>query len=136
MKRKLFAALISGLLILSPGATAQQGFFVKPLVEKKVTELPPGDLFWHINTFDTKEQAQAAAGPLGLVAEDNGKVWLFTLGLAGEGAKGGTKVAEIGPLPRITAQEYLLRVNEAGGPKGSATAAHTPRLGGVLCTQG
>jgi quercetin dioxygenase-like cupin family protein len=125
MKRKLFAALISGLLILSPLATAQQGFFVKPLVEKKVTQLPPGELFWHINTFDTKEQAQAAAGSLGLVAEYDGKVWLFTLGHAGEGIKGGTKVAEIGPLPRITAQEYLLRVNEAGGPKGSATAAHT-----------
>jgi len=125
MKQKLFAALIPGFLILSAPAAAQQGFFVKPLVEKKVTELPPGELFWHINTFDTKEQAQAAAGPLGLVAEYDSKVWLFTLGRAGEGAKGGTVVAEIGPIPRITAQEYLLRVNEAGGPKGSATAAHT-----------
>ena len=45
MKRKLFAALIPGLLILSPLGMAQQGFFVKPLAEKKVTELPPGDLF-------------------------------------------------------------------------------------------
>jgi len=38
---------------------------------------------------------------------------------------GGAKVAEIGPIPRITAQEYLLQVNEAGGPKDSASAAHT-----------
>lgn len=60
-----------------------------------------------------------------MVAEYDGKVWLFTLRRAGEGAKGGTVVAEIGPIPRITAQEYLLRVNEAGGPKGSATATHT-----------
>jgi quercetin dioxygenase-like cupin family protein len=125
MKRKLLAVLIPGLLILSSPASAQQGFFVKPLAEKKVTELPPGELFWHINTFDTKEQAQAAASSLGLVAEYNGKVWLFALSRAGEASKGGTKVAEIGPIPRITAQEYLLRVNEAGGPNGSATAAHT-----------
>lgn len=125
MKRKLLAILIPGLLILSSPASAQQGFFVKPLAEKKVTELPPGELFWHINTFDTKEQAQAAASSLGLVAEYNSKVWLFTLSRAGEASKGGTKVAEIGPIPRITAQEYLLRVNEAGGPNGSATAAHT-----------
>jgi hypothetical protein len=125
MKRKLLAVLIPGLLIFSSPASAQQGFFVKPLAEKKVTELPPGDLFWHINTFDTKEQAQAAAGSLGLVAEYDGKVWLFSLVRAGEASKGGTKVAEIGPIPRILAQEYLLRVNEAGGPKGSATAAHT-----------
>ena len=125
MKRKLFAILIPGLLILSSPVSAQQGFFVKPLAEKKVTELPPGELFWHINTFDTKEQAQAAAGSLGLVAEYDSKVWLFTLSRAGQASKGGTKVAEIGPIPRITAQEYLLRVNEAGGPNGSATAAHT-----------
>ena len=125
MERKLFAALILGLLILSSPASAQQGFFVKPLAERKVTELPPGDLFWRIDTFATRAQAQAVAGSLGLVAEYDGKVWLFPLGRAGEGAKGGTKVAEFGPIPRITAQEYLLRVNEAGGPKGSATAAHT-----------
>jgi hypothetical protein len=125
MKRKLFVAFIPGLVILFSPAWAQQGFFVKPLAERKVTELPPGDLFWRIDTFETKEQAQAAADSLGLVAEYDGKVWLFTLGRAGEGAKSGTKVAEIGPIPRITAQEYLLRVNEAGGPKGSATAAHT-----------
>lgn len=125
MKRKLLAVLNPGLLILSSPASAQQGFFVKPLAEKKVTELPPGELFWHIKTFDIKEQAQAAAGSLGLVAEYDGKVWLFTLSRAGEASKGGTKVAEIGPIPRITAQEYLLRVNEAGGPNGSATAAHT-----------
>jgi mannose-6-phosphate isomerase-like protein (cupin superfamily) len=125
MKRKLLAVVIPGLLILSSPASAQQGFLVKPLAEKKVMELPPGELFWHITTFDTKEQAQAAAGSLGLVTEYEGKVWLFTLSRAGEASKGGTKVAEIGPIPRITAQEYLLRVNEAGGPKGSATAAHT-----------
>jgi hypothetical protein len=125
MNRKLLAALIPGLLILSELASAQQGFFVKPLAEKKVTELPPGDLFWRIETFDTPQKAQAAAGPLGLVAAYDGKVWLFTLGRAGEGAQGGTPVAEIGPIPRISAREYLLRVNEAGGPAGSATAAHT-----------
>lgn len=60
-----------------------------------------------------------------MVAEYDGKAWLFRLGRAGEDAKGGTKVAGIGPIPRIMAQEYLLRVNEAGGPKGSASAAHT-----------
>ena len=66
---------------------AQQGFFVKALAEEKVTELPPGDLFWHLATFDTKEQAQVAAGPLGWVAEYDGKVWLFRLGRAGEGQR-------------------------------------------------
>jgi hypothetical protein len=92
------------LLILSAPALAQHGFFVKPLAEKRVTELSPGDLFWRIDTFESKDQARAAAGSLGLVAEYDGKVRLFTLGRAGEGGKGGTKVAEIGqegtsPMP-------------------------------------
>ena len=125
MKRKLITALLPTLLVLSSPASAQQTFAVKPLVEKKVTELPSGDLFWRIDNFDTKEQAQEAAGPMGLVAEAKGKVWLFTHGPAGEASKGGRQVAEIGPIPRITATQYLLRVNEAGGPPGSVTSVHT-----------
>jgi quercetin dioxygenase-like cupin family protein len=125
VKLKLITALILGLFVLPSLAMAQQTFVVKPLVEKKVTALPSGDLFWSIDNFETKEQAQAAAGPMGLVAEAKGKVWLFTLGLAGEASKGGTRVAEIGPLPQTHATQYLLRVNEAGGPSGSVTAVHT-----------
>jgi quercetin dioxygenase-like cupin family protein len=125
MKHKLITALLPTLFVLSSPATAQQTFAVKPLVEKKLTELPSGDLFWRIDNFDTKEQAQEAAGPMGLVAEAKGKVWLFTLGPAGEASKGGKQVAEIGPIPRISATQYLLRVNEAGGPPGSVTSVHT-----------
>jgi quercetin dioxygenase-like cupin family protein len=125
MKHKLITALIPGLFVLSSLAMAQQTFVVKPLVEKKVTELPSGDLFWRIDNLETKEQAQEAAGPMGLVAEAKGKVWLFTLGPAGEAAKDGKRVAEIGPIPRISATQYLLRVNEAGGPPGSVTSVHT-----------
>jgi quercetin dioxygenase-like cupin family protein len=123
MQGKLISAVIPGLL-LSSLALAQQGFSAKPLVERKVTELPSGDLYWRIVNFDTQEQARQAAGSTGLVAESDGKVWLFTIGRAGED-QGGKKVAEIGPVPRITAKEYLLRVMEAGGPQGSASAVHT-----------
>src|SRR5262249_1665921 len=35
------------------------------------------------------------------------------------------KVAEIGPVPPITAPEYLLRVNQGSGPSGSKTPVHT-----------
>ena len=99
MKRKLITAIIPALLVLSSLAAAQQTFVVKPLVEKKVTELPSGELFWRIDNFETKEQAQEAVGPMGLVAEAKGKVWLFTLGPAGVASKGGKQVAEIGPIP-------------------------------------
>ena len=93
-ERELVAVLAWGLL-LSSVAVAQQALVIKPLVEKKMTELPTGQLFWRIENFPTVAQAQAAAGPTGLVAEAGGKVWLFTLGPAGKASADGTKIAEI-----------------------------------------
>ena len=106
-------------LVLSPSTASAQKFEIKPVAEKKVQQLPPGPLFWRIDNFPTLAQAQAAAGPTGLAAEVAGKVWLFTLGPKGGSSPGGSKVAEIGPVPPITAPEYLLRINNTGGPPGS-----------------
>jgi hypothetical protein len=106
-------------------AIAQQPLVVKPLSEKKVAELPAGSLFWRLDNFPTLAQAQAAAGPTGLAVESGGKVWLFTLGPAGGSSTGGTKVAEVGPLPKVVATQYLLRINEATGSSGSITSVHT-----------
>lgn len=128
MKRILISVivvLVSGLWSLSSTAIAQQPLVIKPLAEKKVAELPAGPLSWRIENFTALAQAQAAAGPWALVAESAGKVWLFTLGLAGGSSAGGTKVAEFGPIPRVVAPQYLLRINEASGPPGSITPVHT-----------
>ena len=117
--------LASWLWLLPSTARADQPLVVKPLAEKKVSELPAGPLFWRIENFTALAQAQAAAGPWGLVAESAGKVWLFTLGPAGGSSAGGTNVAEVGPIPRIVAPQYLLRINEASGPPDSVTPVHT-----------
>jgi quercetin dioxygenase-like cupin family protein len=121
----VIAVLTAGFCLLPSSAIAQQALVVKPLAEKKVTELPAGPLFWRLENFPTLAQAQAAAGPTGLAAESGGKAWLFTLGAAGGSAAGGTKVAEVGPLPQVVATQYLLRINEASGPPGSITTVHT-----------
>lgn len=107
------------------GVAGSGTLVIKPLAEKAVAELPPGPLFWRVESFATLAQAQAVAGPTGLVAQSDGNVWLFTLGPAGGASDGGTKMAEMGPLPRITAPRYLLRVNEARGPAGSITPVHS-----------
>ena len=128
MKRiliRMIAVLASGLWLLPSTAKAEQPLAIKLLVEKKVSELPAGPLFWRIENFTAVAQAQAAAGPWGLVAESAGKVWLFTLGPAGGSSAGGTNVVEVGPIPRIVAPQYLLRINEASGPPGSVTPVHT-----------
>ncbi len=113
------------LLGLLPSAAWAQKLEVTPVAEKKVSELPDGPWFWQIETFPTLAEAQAAAGPTSLAAEVSGKVWLVTLGAKGAAGHGGTVVTEIGPVPEITAPEYLLRLNRATGAPGAKTQIHS-----------
>jgi hypothetical protein len=115
----MFAMAVS----LSPAAAQQ--FFVKPVAEKKVRQLPAGPLYWRVENFSTLAEAQAATGETSLAVELGGKAWLFTLGLKGGSTPGASKVTDIGPVPPLTAPEYLLRINHAGGPSGSKTAVHS-----------
>ena len=123
---------------LPPPAKAQAPYLVKPVAELKLQRLPQGPLYWRVENFPTIEAAKSAAGPFRwnpdtvsydgspwLVAEVAGKVWLFTLGAKGGATPGGSRVAEIGPVPPLAAPEYLLRVNHGSGPPGSKTPVHT-----------
>jgi hypothetical protein len=111
-------------LSLGSSAALAQKFDVKPIAQKKVSHLPAGPLYWRIETFPNLAAAQAAASPTALAAEVDGKSWLFTLAPRGGSSPGCTKVAEIGPVPSISAPEYLLRINSAGGPPGVKTPIH------------
>jgi hypothetical protein len=126
-------------VLQSPAAwAADVPYVVKPVAEMKVKELPKGPLFWRVENFPTLEQAKAAApayrwnpdtvtyeGWPSLTAEVAGKAWLFTLGPQGAATPGGTKVAEIGPVPTLSAPEYLLRVNYGSGPPQAKTPVHS-----------
>jgi hypothetical protein len=112
-------------LLISSTAAAQGKFEIKSVAEKKLKQLPAGPLFWRVENLPTIAQAQAVAGETSLAAEVSGKVWLFTLGAKGGVTPGATKVIEIGPVPPITAPEYLLRINHAFGPPGAKTPVHT-----------
>jgi len=110
--------------LLAAPTMAAERLNIKPLAEKKVSKLPNGELYWRIENFATARDAQAAASPWSLVAEADGKVWLFTLGSAGGSSANGHKVADVGPIKRIAAAQYLLRINEATGAPGSTTPVH------------
>ena len=141
MKRLLIGLVtvwVSGLCTLQSATAAEGVYVVKPVAEKKVKQLPAGPLYWWVENFPSLAQAQAAMGPdrwnpntvsydgaTSLAAEVAGKVWLFTLGPKGGSTPGGTEVAEIGPVPPITAPEYLLRINYGSGPAGAKTPQHS-----------
>ncbi len=129
---------VVGLLLPSRARAEDVKYVVKPIAEMKVKQLPKGPLYWRVETFPTLDQAKAAAGAYrwnadtvsydgwpSLSAEVAGKAWLFTLGPQGAATPGGTKVAEIGPVPSISAPEYLLRVNYGSGPPGAKTPVHS-----------
>src|SRR5581483_12226638 len=129
---------IWGLLLPPSVEAADPPYVVKPIAEMKVKQLPKGTLYWRVENFPTLDQAKAAAGQYrwnpdtvtydgspSLTAEIAGKVWLFTLGAQGGATPGGTKVAEIGPVPPLSAPEYLLRVNYGSGPPGAKTPVHS-----------
>lgn len=129
ISRRVFLAGLATIsisaVLLAPSVASAQQFEVTPVVEKKVAQLPPGPLFWRVETFPTLAKAQAAAGPTALAADVAGKAWLLTLGSAGGLSPGGSKVAEIGPVPSIAAPEFLLRIVRSGGPPGARTPVHT-----------
>jgi mannose-6-phosphate isomerase-like protein (cupin superfamily) len=126
-------------LWISPAAATDVKYVVQPVVEMKVKQLPKGPLYWRIENLPTLDQAKAAAaahyrwnpdtvsydGTPALAAEVAGKVWLFTLGPQGGVTAGATKVAEIGPVPPVSAPEYLLRINYGHGPPDAKTPVHS-----------
>lgn len=129
---------VAGLLLAASAWAADVPYVVKPIAEMKVKQLPKGPLYWRVENFPTLDQVKAAAGEYrwnpdtvsyegspSLTAEVAGKVWLFTLGPQGAATPGGTKVAEIGPVPPISAPEYLLRINYGSGPPGAKTPVHS-----------
>lgn len=119
---------VIGLLVALPPTLAQSEgkFVIKPVAEKRLSQLPQTPLYWRIETFPMLAAAEAAARPTSLAAQVAGRVWLFTLGAPGGSTSGGTKVAEIGPVPQPPeAPAYLLRINNASGPPGAKTPIHT-----------
>jgi len=131
------AMAVAVLALPSAPASGQGQYVVRPVAEMKTKQLPAGPLYWRLENFATLEEAKTAAasyrwnpdsvsyeGSPSLAAEIGGKAWLFTLGAKGGKSPGGTLVAEVGPVPAISAPEYLLRINHGTGPAGSTTPVH------------
>jgi len=108
------------------GAQEEPKFVVEPVAEKALVALPEGgDLYWHVETFATMAEAEAAASDAGVPAEVGGKAWLLTLAPEDAAGHGGEAVATIGPIDRFDATEYLLRVNVSAAPPGTKTSVHS-----------
>ena len=89
-----------------------------------VGPLPSQPIFWHIDTYPSRAEAETAKGARGTVVESLGKVWLLTIEAAGWRPSGGTRVAEIGPLPVTSGLSYSAQYMEAIFTPGMTAPAH------------
>ena len=64
-----------------------------------VQQFPDSPLFWCLNRFLTRSAAEAAKVHNSLVAEAEGRYWLFSFGPKDGAPKSGELVASVGPLP-------------------------------------
>jgi quercetin dioxygenase-like cupin family protein len=70
-------------------------------------------VYWHIDRFDSLEEAQRAAGADGVAAEAHGRFWLMTVEQNVDGHHGGKHVAAIGPLALPAGSRYSMRVQSS-----------------------
>ena len=89
-----------------------------------VGELTGAETFWHLDTFPTRDPAEAAKTKRSTVLEALGKIWLLTIDEAAWRASGGEHVTTIGPLP-ITPGVYATQYMEAIFNPGMTAPAHT-----------
>jgi quercetin dioxygenase-like cupin family protein len=102
--------------------TAEVGCWI--MVDAVLGQLPRGPVFWHLDVYPTRAEAEAARGPRGTVVESFGKVWLFTIDVAGWRRPGGERIAQIGPLPISATAKYSAQYMEAVFTPGMTAPAH------------
>lgn len=94
------------------------------IANQVVGQLPTGPISWHLDTYPTRAEAEAAKRPGATVVEALGKVWLLTVAEAGWRPATGQRVAEVGPLPVSAGTTYAAQYLEAIFPPGMKSVVH------------
>lgn len=103
--------------------TSELGCWI--LADLPVGPITKAQAFWHLDTYPTREAANAAKGPRGVVAGSFGKNWLLTIEAASRQAPAGADhVATIGPLPLPAADGFSAAYMEGVFTPGMQSAVH------------
>jgi quercetin dioxygenase-like cupin family protein len=96
------------------------------LVDQPIGRIEQVQVFWHLDVYPTRPEAEKAKGPRGTVVESLGKVWLLTIEKPEwRPALKGERIAEIGPLPVTAGEQYSALFMEAISTPGMTSAIHT-----------
>ena len=94
------------------------------MIDAPLGQLPGAPIFWHVDSYPTRAEAAAAKGPRGTVVESLGKIWLFTIDIAGWRPSTGVRTAQIGPLPVLPGLDYSAQYMEAIFTPGMTAPSH------------
>jgi len=94
------------------------------LADDPVGQLKKSPVFWHLDGYSTRAEAQADKGPHGTVIESLGKVLLMTIEDEKWRPAHGKRIAEIGPLPIVAGEKYSAQFMEAIFTPGMTAPAH------------
>ncbi|CAD6561323.1 hypothetical protein LMG28727_07398 [Paraburkholderia kirstenboschensis] len=87
-------------------------------------QLGSTSLFWYLDRYASREEAQAAKGPKSTVIEAYGSSWLSTIEEAGWRQPGAERVAVIGPLQINPGVDYTAQYMEGTFTPGMSTEPH------------
>jgi len=76
------------------------------LAHGEIQALSAHPVYWHLDTFASKQAADRAAAGTSVVTQAFGSIWLFTLAEAEWRPRHGRHIASVGPLPITPAPTY------------------------------
>jgi quercetin dioxygenase-like cupin family protein len=82
-------------------------------------------VYWHLRTFPSRKAAEAARSATGIVAEEDGRVWLSEFGDRNSAPRGGESIAVVGPLQLPSATSYAAVLSYAVMRPGDSSRVHT-----------
>jgi len=82
-------------------------------------------VYWHLRTFPNRKAAETAKSALGIVVEEDGRVWLSEFGPRNSAPRGGEAIAVVGPLQLPPAKRYSAVLSYAVMRPGDNSRVHT-----------
>lgn len=96
------------------------------LVDHSVGRIEQAQVFWHLDVYPTRSEAEKNKDPRSIVIESLGKIWLLTIEKSGwRPSTPGEHIAEIGPLPVTAEEQYSALFMEVIFNPGMTSAVHT-----------
>jgi quercetin dioxygenase-like cupin family protein len=103
----------------------RQGGIGCSIVEiKPLPDALAAPLFWHIDRFNSGEQARAAVGPASIAFDAHGISWLLTIESRIDDHHGGTHVTQVGLPPLPPAAKHSMLVISAYITQGLTSRIH------------